>query len=248
MPYDYHRPLLPQSTEITSGYGGRTHPTEGHKHFHPAIDLSATTGQEVYAVASGKVTFAGWKPKSGNTIEIQHDTGGTSLYAHLNNLSVSKGGVVRRGQVIGGAGNTGLNSTGTHLHFAMTDADGNRFNPNTIFDFPFRKGSPQTAPSLDDRRLPSSTVGKSLDSNLIYASDADATAAGEDKPLPPLPPKPTPQDIIGRMVKGMAERGKRSFESINTAFQKSAATKDRLEGVVSLLKKARTEAYPKVGR
>lgn len=55
---------------------------------------------------------------AGNYVEIEHDTHYKTRYFHLNHLSVKEGQHVRRGQIIGLSGHTGL-SSGTHLHYEL---------------------------------------------------------------------------------------------------------------------------------
>ncbi len=93
--------------------------TQGYWYGHRAIDIGASTGSAVQAADGGFISFAGWSDVGyGYLIVIDHANGFLTYYAHLNNLYVSTGQTVDRGQVIGGVGSTGW-STGPHLHFEV---------------------------------------------------------------------------------------------------------------------------------
>lgn len=93
--------------------------TQGYWYGHRAIDIGASTGSAVQAADGGFISFAGWTDVGyGYLIIIDHANGFATYYAHLNNLYVSTGQSVDRGQVVGGVGSTGW-STGPHLHFEV---------------------------------------------------------------------------------------------------------------------------------
>ena len=100
---------------------------------HYAIDISASTGQSVYAADNGVVVSASYNAAYGNVILINHKNGYYTRYAHLNSMNVKDGDIVEAGQLIGGAGNTG-NSTGTHLHFEIRTNTGSQpsYAPNPL--------------------------------------------------------------------------------------------------------------------
>ncbi|MGH7848262.1 MAG: peptidoglycan DD-metalloendopeptidase family protein [Candidatus Binatia bacterium] len=99
-----------------------------HSRFHPilkadrphnGVDFMAKRGTPVRAVGDGKIEFAGWRKGGyGRIVEIEHDSTYSSRYAHLQGLAkgIAKGIPVRKGQVIGYVGSSGL-TTGPHLHF-----------------------------------------------------------------------------------------------------------------------------------
>lgn len=90
---------------------------------HRGIDFTAARGSVVYAADNGMVSFAGWHGVGnggfGNYVAIDHNNSMVTHYAHLDRYVVSTGDIVSKGQVIGFVGSTG-NSTGYHLHFAIT--------------------------------------------------------------------------------------------------------------------------------
>ncbi len=80
-------------------------------------------GSALFAADSGTVVYAGWMNGGyGNFVVIDHGNGYSTLYEHLESLSVSCGEAVFQGSVIGTAGTTG-NSTGPHLHFEIRYAN-----------------------------------------------------------------------------------------------------------------------------
>ena len=104
---------------LASGYGLRIHPIYKVKKMHTGIDFAAAIGTPIYATADGvvdivNVRFSGY----GKTIEIDHGFGYRTRYAHLHGFNVSKGQKVKRGELIGYVGNTGL-STAPHLHYEV---------------------------------------------------------------------------------------------------------------------------------
>lgn len=110
--------LRPVMGWLTSGFGYRRDPFTGEMHFHRGIDLAAPTGTAVRAALDGKVIAVGHDSVLGNYILIRHQINYSSLYGHLSQIWVKRGGTVTRGQRIGAVGNTGK-STGPHLHFEI---------------------------------------------------------------------------------------------------------------------------------
>lgn len=102
---------------ITSAFGWRIHPIFGESRFHSGTDIGADQGTPVLAAFAGKVELADFMGGYGLAVVLKHnkDTEET-LYAHLSELFVKPGEVVKQGEVIGRVGSTG-NSTGPHLHF-----------------------------------------------------------------------------------------------------------------------------------
>lgn len=97
--------------------------------YHPGIDIAGSTGNAIYASASGVVVYAGWSDYGyGLMVVIDHGDGWQTLYAHMNNVDVVCGQAVFQGNVIGGVGSTG-NSTGSHLHFEMQHDVYGKVNP-----------------------------------------------------------------------------------------------------------------------
>ena len=115
---------------ITSGFGLRRHPILGYTRMHAGIDFAAGYGSPIYATSDGVVQFAGWHGGHGNFVKLGHGNGLATGYGHMSRIAVSPGLRVRRGQVIGYVGSTGL-STGAHLHYEMY-RNGVPVNPGSV--------------------------------------------------------------------------------------------------------------------
>ena len=88
--------------------------------FHNGVDFRASTGTPCYAIADGIVRISQWNPTGyGHFILIQHD-GFCTLYAHFDRAGLRAGTVVKEGDIVGFAGNTGI-SFGSHLHFEIRE-------------------------------------------------------------------------------------------------------------------------------
>ncbi len=128
-------PLPKNQCKIVSGFGIRYHPILRYSRMHTGIDLTAREGTSIYATADGKVTVAGRNSESlsgyGVVCVIDHGYGFQTLYAHMNQVSVQVGQSVKRGEMIGTVGSTGL-SQGPHLHYEVLQ-NGNRVNPVYFF-------------------------------------------------------------------------------------------------------------------
>jgi len=85
--------------------------------YHLGFDLSVTKRYPVEAANSGTVTFVGDLGIYGNTVIIDHGLGLSTLYSHLSSIDVKEGEEVKKEQIIGKTGETGL-AGGDHLHFA----------------------------------------------------------------------------------------------------------------------------------
>ena len=103
---------------ITSGFGPRVHPIYGDVRVHTGIDFGASYGTPIHAAADGVVVSAGPLGGYGNATVIDHGNGLATLYGHQSSIAVAPGQSVRRGQVIGYVGCSGL-CTGPHLHFEV---------------------------------------------------------------------------------------------------------------------------------
>lgn len=121
---NYRRAYTPSVWPTSGGYissyfGGRRNPFDGYSSdWHSGIDIANNYGAPVYATASGYVNFSGWYDGYGRYVEINHDFGFKTAYAHMSSLAVSSGSYVEKGDIIGYVGSSG-NSTGPHLHFEV---------------------------------------------------------------------------------------------------------------------------------
>jgi murein DD-endopeptidase MepM/ murein hydrolase activator NlpD len=122
--------LTPVPGRVTSGFGMRRHPILGYVRRHAGMDFHAGYGQPIVAVTDGYVTAAGRAGGCGNAVKLNHAGGLATRYCHMSRMAVSAGQMVRRGQVIGYVGTTGL-STGAHLHYEMY-RNGQAINPASV--------------------------------------------------------------------------------------------------------------------
>lgn len=122
--------LWPASGTFSSPFGPRDSPTRGVRSFHAGIDIAGRPGDKIRATADGIVVFAGWGQEMGGygkVVVIDHGFGYQTRYAHNQDLLVSVGQKVRRGQVISYMGSTG-ESTGPHCHYEVR-MNGKPLNP-----------------------------------------------------------------------------------------------------------------------
>lgn len=133
---------------VTSEYG-KIRNLFGNTREHKGVDLRAETGTEVYAVSDGIVSRNGWDPGGyGKWIEITHEDGITTRYAHLSEKNVKKGDEVKAGDVIGLSGNTG-SSTGPHLHYEVRK-NNEPIDPGSLDEYHFDKALIPGAVSKED--------------------------------------------------------------------------------------------------
>ncbi|MFN3874866.1 MAG: peptidoglycan DD-metalloendopeptidase family protein [Flavobacteriales bacterium] len=106
-------------TQTASGFGWRMHPIHKILKFHAGMDFTAKTGTPIHATGDGVVEYADYGTNGyGMHVVIDHGFDYKTLYAHLSRIEVRKGQRVKRGDVIGLLGNTGL-SVGPHLHYEV---------------------------------------------------------------------------------------------------------------------------------
>lgn len=115
--------LLPTTLPVKDGvlgstFGHRIDPFAGTRSMHEGLDFAAEQGTPVLAAADGVVVGAAYHPEYGNLIELDHGDGLSSRYAHLSEMAVKPGELIKSGHRIGLVGSTGR-STGPHLHFEV---------------------------------------------------------------------------------------------------------------------------------
>lgn len=103
---------------LSSSYGTRADPFDGHADFHPGLDISAGAGEPVRATADGTVVTARGSGSYGNLVVLDHGFGISTRYGHLSRFAVSEGQRIRRGDVVGYVGSTGR-STNPHVHYEL---------------------------------------------------------------------------------------------------------------------------------
>ena len=106
---------LPVTGKLSSPFGRRPDPFTGRVRFHAGVDLAAPEGTPVYPVKPGTVIFSGTRPGYGKVVEILHEDGYTTLYAHNAINLVNPGDFVDASKPIARVGRTGR-STGPHVH------------------------------------------------------------------------------------------------------------------------------------
>lgn len=107
-----------KTTRFSSSFGYRIHPIYKTVKLHAGMDFSGTVGTPIYATGNGKVIYAEVRQGYGKCVLIDHGFNYETLYAHLNNYNVKAGQKVRRGDIIGYMGNTGM-SSGAHVHYEV---------------------------------------------------------------------------------------------------------------------------------
>ncbi len=127
-------PLAKNSCSVISGFGTRYHPILHYRRMHTGVDLSAKTGTPIYATGDGVVKVAGRSDELGGygvAVLIDHGFGYKSLYAHMSEVKVRQGQSVKRGELLGLVGSTGL-ASGPHCHYEVW-LNGNKVNPIYYF-------------------------------------------------------------------------------------------------------------------
>ena len=122
-------------SRITSYIGYRVNPTSStpELQLHKGLDIGMAGGTPILAISDGTVTRANFSSSYGNIVEIRHEDGYLSKYAHQQKLNVVKGQKVKKGDVIGFVGTTG-DSTGNHLHLELYDENGEFMNPIFVIE------------------------------------------------------------------------------------------------------------------
>ena len=117
--------VAPVSGHISSRFGVNE---SVRNHTHKGLDIAASNGTSISAVADGTVDYARFNSGGyGYLVIISHGNGVQTYYAHCSKLFVSEGDTVSAGDVIAAVGSTG-HSTGNHLHFEVR-IDGQQVNP-----------------------------------------------------------------------------------------------------------------------
>ncbi|WP_396128360.1 murein hydrolase activator EnvC family protein [Exiguobacterium mexicanum] len=131
--------VRPVSGYVSSPFGPRQNPLTGVAESHRGIDLVNATGTPIVASAPGIVIKAAPATGYGNVVFVSHIIGGevwTTVYAHLDAITVTSGQTVGAGQTVGTLGNTGW-STGPHLHFELHRGQWAPGQPNAVDPGPY---------------------------------------------------------------------------------------------------------------
>ncbi len=127
-----------EMTRIATSFGPKIHPFYRGMAQHNGVDYAVAEGTRVFATADGTVFRSRTESGSGLTVVLTHDGGYETLYSHLDRSLVREGTRVRRGDIIGLTGNTGL-SLAPHLHYEVR-LEGKPVDPVHYF---FRELDPQ---------------------------------------------------------------------------------------------------------
>lgn len=103
---------------ISSAFGARADPFNGHQSHHEGVDIASSMGSPVLAMGDGVVSYSSERAGYGLLVEVTHESGLITRYAHASAVLVRVGDRVKKGQAIGLVGNSGR-STGPHLHFEV---------------------------------------------------------------------------------------------------------------------------------
>jgi murein DD-endopeptidase MepM/ murein hydrolase activator NlpD len=110
--------IMPAEGTVTGVYGTQRYYNGKKGNFHNGHDIAADSGSPVYAPSSGKVVLTGNYYYNGKFIMINHGNNLISMFLHLNDIFVTQDQIVKKGEIIGSIGSTGL-STGPHLHWSV---------------------------------------------------------------------------------------------------------------------------------
>jgi len=115
--------IWPAKGVLTSGYGRRW------GRMHRGIDIANSVGTPIYAASAGVIEKSGWNNGGyGKLVDIRHDDGSLTRYAHNSRILVQVGQRVEQGQTIAAMGSTGF-STGPHTHFEVHPSGKGAVNP-----------------------------------------------------------------------------------------------------------------------
>ncbi len=126
-------------TLLTASYGVRMNPFYKTMYLHRGVDYTIAEGTRVFATADGVIKNYSLKSSaSGKSVTIDHGDGYETYYAHLSRIDIPRSRRVKRGDIIGMSGSTGLSLT-PHLHYEVRYR-GERVNP---IDYLFMELNPQ---------------------------------------------------------------------------------------------------------
>jgi murein DD-endopeptidase MepM/ murein hydrolase activator NlpD len=133
---DHFPGISPVNVKFRLGDGLRwrtVHPVLGTARMHNGQDFDVPYGTQVYATGDGSVIESGWNSGGfGNCIVIDHGYGLQTVYGHLSDIKVVRGQNVKRGDIIGISGSSGM-SSGPHLHYQIEQFGAHK-NPINFFN------------------------------------------------------------------------------------------------------------------
>ncbi len=134
--------ILPHSGRLTAQFGDRRLYNNQRTSFHNGVDIAAARGEPVVASNAGRIVLASDFYFSGKMVIIDHGLGLFTSYHHLDKILVRRGQGIKKGEVIGLVGSSGL-STGSHLHWSVRVGE-SRIDPMSLLtlSFPEKNKSP----------------------------------------------------------------------------------------------------------
>lgn len=110
----------------------RYHPILHYNRAHHGVDLAARIGTPIQATGAGRIDMIGHQGGYGNVIKINHSKSYSTVYGHMLKFQkgLSRGSYVRRGQIIGYVGQSGL-ASGPHCHYEFRVNEQPK-NPSTV--------------------------------------------------------------------------------------------------------------------
>ena len=110
--------ITPTNGIVTGVYGTQRYYNGVKGRYHNGHDIAADIGTPIFSPSKGKIMLTGNYYYNGKFVMINHGNNLISIFLHMNQINVSKGSIVEKGEIIGTVGNTGL-STGPHLHWSV---------------------------------------------------------------------------------------------------------------------------------
>jgi hypothetical protein len=132
--------LWPVQGRLTSFYGQRLDPFDGHGSFHSGIDISVPIGTPVIATAGGQIKYADMYAGYGRLLVVDHGNGLETYYGHLSRFNVVPGQRIARGEVVAWSGKTGR-ATSPHVHYEV------RMSGSPVNPYPYLKSQSLLAES-----------------------------------------------------------------------------------------------------
>ena len=126
--------IMPSQGRYSSGFGAFRGYTKDYARYHQGFDIANTNGTPIIAANNGVVRVSRELFVRGNCVVIDHGEGVYSSYFHMSKLIAKEGQYVKKGEVIGLIGSTGM-STGPHCHWEMR-AGNMTFDPLSILEKP----------------------------------------------------------------------------------------------------------------
>lgn len=177
--------------------------------YHPGIDLCSGLGTPIKPIAKGTVVEAGYNFFGlGLVVEVEHENGYRSLYAHMGKIYVQKGQAVDAADFLGEIGMTG-HTSGPHTHLEVSK-DGKKIDPRLILP-EIRK-----YPTNEDFKVQSSSTPSAV---LVPTATPNATSSAQNKiPVSSAPATP-------KVIKNTSEEVKEIEEKTAEELKKQSLDK-----------------------